>query len=197
VPVLYSFAENGLFYLIMPRYAMTLSHYTQEHGVFDENDVRTVAKQLLLALKVLHKRHIVHRDLKLQNVLLERDDLSVVAITDFGLSRLIERDVALGASGTAPYMSPEQILHQPQNVELDIWSLGVILFRLATGEFPFYDDNRDAMNDLICDGEVLWPEDLQLSKHARSFIESMFVPAKHRPSAAELLDSTWLHDHNC
>ncbi len=176
---------------------MTLSHYTQEHGVFDENDVRTVAKQLLLALKVLHKRHIVHRDLKLQNVLLERDDLSVVAITDFGLSRLIERDVALGASGTAPYMSPEQILHQPQNVELDIWSLGVILFRLATGEFPFYDDNRDAMNDLICDGEVLWPEDLQLSKHARSFIESMFVPAKHRPSAAELLDSTWLHDHNC
>ena len=108
--------------------------------------VLSLSAQLADALNAAHARGIVHRDLKPTNVMITRD--GAVKVLDFGLSKVAVDQPAGGFTtetltldnrlvGTAPYMSPEQIEGQPADPRSDIFSLGVILFEMATGTRPF------------------------------------------------------------
>jgi len=100
--------------------------------------------QLSDALEYAHQRRIVHRDIKPSNIILLKDD-KTIKITDFGIAHLDETDVTqhteLGeVLGTPQYMSPEQVLGKPADARSDLFSTGVVLYQLLTGQKPFHAD---------------------------------------------------------
>ena len=100
--------------------------------------------QLVNALEYAHQRGIIHRDIKPSNIVLSKDK-STVKITDFGIAHFDETDVTqhtqLGeVLGTPQYMSPEQVLGKPADARSDLFSVGVIMYQLLTGQKPFQAD---------------------------------------------------------
>ncbi|XP_044059050.1 ribosomal protein S6 kinase-related protein isoform X2 [Siniperca chuatsi] len=102
---------------------------------FGEDEVRLFAAELGSALGFLHDLGIMHRDVKMENILLS--DRGHLRLSDFGLSRRLKRGGrAFTICGTIQYMAPEVLSGGPYNHAADWWSLGILLFSLVTGEFP-------------------------------------------------------------
>ncbi|XP_068945902.1 ribosomal protein S6 kinase-related protein [Petaurus breviceps papuanus] len=125
-------------------------------GCFSEAAVRLFAAELALGVGYLHDLGIVHRDLKMENILL--DERGHLKLTDFGLSRhLPQGERAYTICGTLQYMAPEVLSGGPYNHVVDWWSLGILLFALAAGKFPLQAE-KDHMAMLAsvtrCDYEV-------------------------------------------
>ncbi|KAL3971063.1 spectrin beta [Sarotherodon galilaeus] len=122
---------------IMCDYCSTGDLYTywQMIGQFPEDTVRVFAAELGCALGFLHDFGVIHRDVKMENILLT--DNGHIRLADFGLSRRLERGGrAFTICGTIQYMAPEVLSGGPYNHAADWWSLGILLFSLATGKFP-------------------------------------------------------------
>jgi predicted Ser/Thr protein kinase len=134
--------ENGAPYIVM-EYVVgeTLKEIIQQEGPFDPDDVAALLEQVGSALDYAHERGLVHRDVKPQNILVDRDGLAKVV--DFGIahgvddSSLTEVGIALG---TAHYVSPEQASGLMPTLASDIYSLGVIAFEMLTQHLPFEGD---------------------------------------------------------
>ncbi|KAF6717172.1 putative serine/threonine-protein kinase [Oryzias melastigma] len=122
---------------IMCDYCSTGDLYTywQMIGQFSEDTVRVFAAELGCALGFLHDFGVIHRDVKMENILLT--DNGHLRLADFGLSRRLERGGrAFTICGTIQYMAPEVLSGGPYNHAADWWSLGILLFSLTTGKFP-------------------------------------------------------------
>ena len=118
-------------------------------GHYSEADARQVAITMLDAIKYLHTQGVAHRDLKPENILLKDKGTSAIKITDFGLSKIFADDAAgevtmKTACGTPGYVAPEVLGHEAYSSQVDLWSVGVIVYILLCGFPPFYGDN-DAM----------------------------------------------------
>lgn len=165
---------------------------------FDEKDAAIVMKQLLSAINYCHKQNIVHRDLKPENMLLEQDkDLEKLKIVDFGTSMTFNPDNALDEKlGTAYYIAPE-VIKKNYNEKCDLWSCGVIMYILLSGEPPF--------NDLKADNEAIMKKvekgkyDITkgvwktISKDAKDLIKRLLTyKPDDRISAEEALTHPWL-----
>lgn len=109
-------------------------HLYQEHRKFSENDVRRIIRALLRAVAFLHSNFITHRDLKLENLLLENAEKpGSLRLCDFGLSTRFKRGEKLVKPlGTIDYVAPE-VLDGDYNEKCDLWSVGVICFELLSG----------------------------------------------------------------
>ncbi|XP_022615443.1 putative serine/threonine-protein kinase F31E3.2 [Seriola dumerili] len=104
-------------------------------GQFGEDEVRLFAAELGSALGFLHDMGIIHRDIKMENILVS--DQGHLRLSDFGLSHRLKRGGrAFTICGTIQYMAPEVLSGGPYNHASDWWSLGIMLFSLVTGEFP-------------------------------------------------------------
>lgn len=104
-------------------------------GRLTEASIRLFAAELILVLCYLHDLGIIHRDVKMENILL--DERGHLKLTDFGLSRHLPQGArAYTICGTLQYMAPEVLSGGPYNHAADWWSLGVLLFSLSTGKFP-------------------------------------------------------------
>lgn len=151
-----------------------LFDYLAEKGRLSEEETRVFFGQLCLAVAYVHEKGIVHRDLKLENVLL--DERCRVKLGDFGFTREFERGVFLETfCGTTGYASPEMLMSQKYlgpgtfagnisllllkfETEVDVWSLGVILYTLLTGTLPFDDDDEILMRAKVIKGDFEDPE---------------------------------------
>lgn len=105
-------------------------------GVPAEHMAR-VSSSSLQGLLFLHDKHIAHRDIKPDNILY--NSIGEVKLTDFGISRSLDATIAMAGTqiGTQIYMAPEMCLGQDYNFSVDIWGLGLVIYELATGRFPF------------------------------------------------------------
>ncbi|KAG1164943.1 hypothetical protein G6F36_013609 [Rhizopus arrhizus] len=134
-------ATDDCFYLLM-EYAPggTLGSHLARHRCLGETETRYFARQIVSAMDYMHRNSIVHRDLKIDNILLAEDHRQI-KITDFGLSNLYRPDRLLQTHcGSMYFAAPEMLNTVPYcGPEVDVWSLGVILFVLITGAMPFND----------------------------------------------------------
>ncbi|KJH51815.1 kinase domain protein [Dictyocaulus viviparus] len=147
-------------------------------GAFDVTTAKFIIAELIVAIDNLHKRKVIYRDLKLENILLDED--GHVKLTDFGLSKLLlpeELDRANSYCGTIEYMSPE-VINRPDGGYSDIvdwWSMGVICFELLTGCSPFtVDGAANSSKEIakrILTKKIPFPKNMDPS--AQNFIESL------------------------
>jgi serine/threonine-protein kinase ULK2 len=108
----------------------------------------------------------MHRDLKLQNILLtEKSEETILKLADFGLAKRQEtkEDLFNTICGTPIYMAPELQKQQKYTEKADLWSLGVILFELIAGFPPFIASTRDGLKKVIEVGKITFPPDLKVS----------------------------------
>src|SRR5579859_6532638 len=124
----------------------TLKDRIRRQGRLPIPEAVAYAIEIARALGAAHARHIVHRDVKPQNVLI--DDEGQAKVTDFGIARTLDEE-GLTADGrvlgTTDYVSPEQALGRPVTGQSDLYSLGVVLYEMVTGEVPFKGENQVAV----------------------------------------------------
>ncbi len=142
----------------------TLKERIRRMGRLPIPEAVAYAIEIARALGAAHARHIVHRDVKPQNVLI--DEEGSAKVTDFGIARTLDEE-GLTADGrvlgTTDYVSPEQALGQPVTGQSDLYSLGVVLYEMLTGEVPFKGDSQVAVamkhvREEIPDVQVKRPE---------------------------------------
>ena len=150
-------------------------------------------RQLISGLKYLYENKILHRDLKLQNILVT-NDLNIV-ITDFGFARYFENDTILQTiCGSPLYMAPEIIMKKKYTPKSDLWSLGVIFFELLTGKPPFYAKNMIELIQKIKKDPVKLPTEFEnvLTTECKELLFSLLQksPTK-RIEWEDLFDNKW------
>eukprot|EP00996_Jenningsia_fusiforme_P005014 NODE_590_length_2070_cov_27.005938_g544_i0.p1 GENE.NODE_590_length_2070_cov_27.005938_g544_i0~~NODE_590_length_2070_cov_27.005938_g544_i0.p1 ORF type:complete len:495 (+),score=125.22 NODE_590_length_2070_cov_27.005938_g544_i0:335-1819(+) len=137
-----SFEVNTSLYIIMEfadggDISKRIAEMKSAKSNFPEEQILNWFVQISMALKHLHDRHVLHRDLKTENIFLTRDN--VVKLGDFGISTVLQSTVAVANTvcGTPYYFSPEICQNKPYGVKSDIWALGVVLYELCTLEHAF------------------------------------------------------------
>ena len=172
-----------------------------EIGNFSESDARSVIYQVLKGMEYLHSKNIVHRDLKLENVLLSDGSSSaVVKIADFGLARFFADDSQLRTiCGSPLYVAPE-ILDIGANVEtytpaVDMWSIGVMLYILLSGNSPFENDDEQSLFQMIRLGEYSMDDHLwdHVSDEAKDCVQRLLtVNTSVRMTITQALEHPWV-----
>lgn len=168
----FAFQSEDKLYLVMDYYSGgSLFFHLRKVRFFSENRARFYAAELLLALDYLHSMHIVYRDLKLENILL--DHSGHLALTDFGLSKenVTLPDGAETFCGTAEYIAPELLKGQAYGAAVDWWSFGILLYEMMTGVTPFFSRNRKQMFHDIVARKLTFP--LSFSPDSRSLISGL------------------------
>lgn len=155
--------DADYFYISCELLCEELSKRLLRRGVFSERDAAIVFQQVLMALNYLHLRNIVHRDIKLENVLMQTDNIENlnIKITDFGFAKISVPDNGLtDVLGSPLYMAPEIILKKPYGTAVDIWAAGVMLHVLVVGEPPFVAETKNQIFEIIKKQEVKFRAEL-------------------------------------
>jgi serine/threonine protein kinase len=186
--------DEGIFYITMELVeGRSLQMLLDGNHLFPLPRVMRLMEQVCAALDFAHHRNVVHRDIKPANLMLTADD--TVKITDFGTAKILQFGTAQTAHvmGTPSYMSPEQVKGKPVDGRSDIFSLGVILYELMTGEKPFPGQNITTVIYKIINEEPIPPRSLDSSIHpglstviTRALAKD---PSQRFQSCNELLDA--------
>jgi len=136
--------EGNIHYIVMELVeGKTLSDIIRDNGPMEWHRAVEIIKQMASALSLAHKNHIIHRDVKPQNILVTSD--GVPKLVDFGIAKAVNASTLVGTTGTimgsVHYFSPEQARGGYVDEKSDIYSLGIVLYELLTGKVPFDGDN--------------------------------------------------------
>ncbi len=137
--------ENGIYYIIMELVeGITLKKYIEKKGKLGVREAVSVAIQVAQGIETAHKHHIVHRDIKPQNIIISKE--GKVKVTDFGIARAASSNtINSSVMGSVHYISPEQARGGYSDEKSDIYSFGIMLFEMLTGRVPFEGDTTVAV----------------------------------------------------
>lgn len=154
---------------------------------------KSVFKQLIDGLRYCHSKNILHRDIKLDNILLSAD--GEIKICDFGVSKIVRRGEKMSEQcGTPAYIAPEILLDKGyEGFGADIWSAGVVLYAMLYGTVPFKANNMSELQKMIIKGKYTLAEGI--SKEARDLLGRLLEkdPAL-RISIPNILGHSWMKD---
>ncbi|KAK0548503.1 Cell cycle serine/threonine-protein kinase cdc5/MSD2 [Tilletia horrida] len=184
--------ENVYFRLELCRNG-SMNDIVKRRGKYTEAEARFFMVQIVAACQYMHTNSIIHRDLKLGNIFLDAN--MNVKIGDFGLAALLkfpeERKQTM--CGTPNYIAPEVLFQKSgHSFEVDVWSVGVILYTLLVGKPPFQTNNVELIYEKIKKNEYEIPEEAAISDDSKDLIRKILTldPAE-RPSLIEIMNHSW------
>jgi RAC serine/threonine-protein kinase len=150
-----------------------LFYHLSKVRVFSEDRTRFYGAEIISALGYLHKNNIVYRDLKLENLLLDKD--GHIKIADFGLCK---EEMFYGAStktfcGTPEYLAPEVLEDNDYGRAVDWWGTGVVMYEMMCGRLPFYNRDPEVLFELILMEEIRFPR--TISENAKSLLKGLLI----------------------
>ena len=194
--------ENAEYIFIVMEYIRggRLTDYMKEKKFnFTEKRAAELIYEIAVGVKYLHKYGIIHRDLKPDNIMLtEANDRGHIKIMDFGLSKILgKKEKTSDGFGTLTFVSPEVLIRKPYNKEIDIWSIGVILYLMLSGDLPFDDEEDDEQKiaKSIVFNEVEFPQKKfgNKSKEVIDLIKRCLTKEpKERIKVDEIIKSDWI-----
>ncbi|XP_007953099.1 serine/threonine-protein kinase Nek1-like, partial [Orycteropus afer afer] len=190
-----SFEENGSLYIVMDycEGGDLFKRINAQKGIlFQEDQILDWFVQICLALKHVHDRKILHRDIKSQNIFLTKD--GTVQLGDFGIARVLNSTVELARTciGTPYYLSPEICENKPYNNKSDIWALGCVLYEMCTLKHAFEAGNMKNLVLKIISGSFP-PVSLHYSYDLRSLLSQLFKRnPRDRPSVNSILEKSFI-----
>ncbi|PLW14917.1 hypothetical protein PCANC_14770 [Puccinia coronata f. sp. avenae] len=165
--------------------------YIISHGRLRERAARKFARQMGSALEYCHANSIVHRDLKIENILISKT--GNIKIIDFGLSNLFSPNSNLQTFCGSLYFAAPELLNAKAYIgpEVDVWSFGIVLFVLVCGKVPFDDQSMPALHAKIKRGQVDYPT--WLSSECKHVLSRMLVTnPSNRATLQEVLNHPWI-----
>lgn len=133
---------------------LNLLEYVNRSGGLSIQETKKIFSQIVIVIEYLHEEHnIAHRDLKLENIMV--DNYGNIRLIDFGLSS--QKRIMSTICGSVAYCAPEVLKSENYTKMADIWCLGVILYSMAFGKLPFYDNNIVKLANIICRDEPNYP----------------------------------------
>lgn len=154
-------ADEDVYYIVMEYIdGKTLKELIKEEGMLSQNQALNYLIQIAEALKIAHSKNIIHRDIKSQNIMVTRDNR--VKVTDFGIARMAGNatvTVTNAVMGSVHYFSPEQARGQKVDARSDIYSMGIVLFEMLTGEVPFDSENPITVALMHVQNEIPMPSE--------------------------------------
>ena len=183
VKILEVFETNENFLIVMEYLpGGDLLSYIKTTNRIPEEQCKNFFYQIVLGLSAIHKCEILHRDIKLDNILIDKS-LRFLKICDFGVSKIVQKgETITDHCGTPAYLAPEIVLNQGyEGYWSDIWSLGVLLYCMSCGTVPFKASTISDLHKLILQGKYELPE--YLSTNLKHLIKNMLViiPNKRIP----------------
>ncbi|XP_018415537.1 PREDICTED: serine/threonine-protein kinase Nek1 [Nanorana parkeri] len=190
-----SFEESGCLYIVMDYCEggdLFQRINTQKGVLFSEDQILDWFVQLCLALKHVHDRKILHRDIKSQNIFLTKG--ATIQLGDFGIARVLNSTVELARTciGTPYYLSPEICENRPYNNKSDIWALGCVLYEMCTLKHAFEAGNMKNLVLKIIRGSFP-PVSLHYSYDLRNLLSLLFKRnPRDRPSVNSILEKPFI-----
>nr|XP_031297940.1 serine/threonine-protein kinase Nek1 isoform X6 [Camelus dromedarius] len=190
-----SFEENGSLYIVMDycEGGDLFRRINAQKGVlFQEDQILDWFVQICLALKHVHDRKILHRDIKSQNIFLTKD--GTIQLGDFGIARVLNSTVELARTciGTPYYLSPEICENKPYNNKSDVWALGCVLYEMCTLKHAFEAGSMKNLVLKIISGSFP-PVSLHYSHDLRSLLSQLFKRnPRDRPSVNSILEKGFI-----
>uniref|UniRef100_A0A3P8Z123 non-specific serine/threonine protein kinase n=1 Tax=Esox lucius TaxID=8010 RepID=A0A3P8Z123_ESOLU len=190
--------SEGRVYMIMELGVQgDLLEFIKFRGALPEDFTRKLFKQLSLAIKFAHELDVVHRDLKCENLLLDKD--FNLKVSDFGFARRIDYDngkmiLSKTFCGSAAYAAPEVLQGIPYNPKVyDIWSMGVVLFIMLCGSMPYDDSNIKKMLKIQKEHRIDFPRRKVVPLVCKDLIYRMLNPdVSRRIEIDDILKHVWM-----
>ncbi|CAD8095396.1 unnamed protein product [Paramecium primaurelia] len=184
--LVFEYCENGDLDAYIRKYS--------PNGKLPEEEVRRIVQQLALALQQMYKLRIVHRDLKLANILVSKN--FQIKLADFGFAKYMEDDQYLTSyCGTPLTMAPEILQRKQYNEKCDVWSVGVIIYQMIYGKSPFIPPKGGNINDLIAiinKGDLQFPDSSITPKLKELLLQMLQQDFKRRISFRDFFEHSWL-----
>ncbi|NXU35574.1 NEK1 kinase, partial [Drymodes brunneopygia] len=190
-----SFEENGCLYIVMDYCEggdLFKKINAQKGTLFSEDQILDWFVQICLALKHIHDRKILHRDIKSQNIFLTKD--GTIQLGDFGIARVLNSTAELARTciGTPYYLSPEICQNKPYNNKSDIWALGCVLYEMCTLKHAFEAGNMKNLVLKIISGPFP-PISMHYSYDLRNLLSQLFKRnPRNRPSVNSILEKNFI-----
>lgn len=195
---LYDWFEYGGNYHLVLEYinCRDLGHKFADN-IPDQNEALSIIRQIASAIKYCHDKNIIHRDIKLANVLI--DNNGNIKLTDFGLCiiKKYKDDVYRTDAGTMKFKAPEIFLRHDYNESIDIWSFGVLIYVLLIGKYPFDGNKEEIIRKEIIRGRVplrhesLTQPQMHLLKHM------LVIDPVDRYTINDVVNHNWLSQKLC
>ena len=152
--------DRGLYYMVMELVeGITLKDYIEKKGRLSHKEVISIAIQMCTGIGAAHNAHIIHRDIKPQNIIISMD--GKVKVTDFGIAKATTSNtISSNAMGSVHYTSPEQARGGFSDAKSDVYSIGITLFEMATGEVPFDGESTVAVAIKHLQEEITPPSEI-------------------------------------
>lgn len=185
--------DDGIYFIVMELIeGITLKEYIQENGRLSMDKAIDFSIQIASGLEAAHENHIIHRDIKPQNIIVSKN--GILKVTDFGIAKAATSNtLTSGAMGSVHYISPEQARGGYSDERSDIYSLGITMYEMVTGRVPFEGDNNVSVALMHIQNDIIPPRQYYPDIYS-SMEKIIFKATQKKPERRYLTASALIAD---